>query len=53
MSGLAFTGPLSGEQSAGDVRWKALGAVTPSGAAKDTFVMTVPAKSVTTVGGSF
>jgi O-glycosyl hydrolase len=53
VSGLAFTGALSGEQSVGETRWKALGAVPLSDGAKDVFVVTVPAKSVTSVGGSY
>jgi O-glycosyl hydrolase len=53
VSGFAFTGALSGEQSVGQVRWKALGAIAPSGDGKDAFVVTVPAKSVTSVGGSY
>lgn len=53
VSGLAFTGPLAGEQSEGDVRWKALGAIPTIEGARDEFVLTVPAKSVTSVGGSY
>jgi len=53
VSGLSFTGPLEGEQSEGEVRWKALGAVPTTEAAGDEFVMTVPAKSVTSLGGAF
>ena len=52
-TGMTLAGPLTGEQSAGDARWKALGAVALDGAAKDAFVLTVPAKSVTSVGGSY
>ena len=51
-SGMTLTGALTGEQSAGDARWKALGA-TPLTDAKDGFAITVPAKSVTSVGGGF
>jgi O-glycosyl hydrolase len=53
VSGLAFTGPLEGEQSEGDVRWKALGAVPTTEATGDEFAVTVPAKSVTSLGGTF
>ena len=51
--GVVFTGALTGEQSVGEVRWKALGAITPTGDAKDGFAVTVPAKSVTSVGGNY
>jgi O-glycosyl hydrolase len=53
VSGLAFTGTLAGEQSEGDVRWKALGEIPTAEGAKDEFVLTVPAKSVTSVQGSY
>jgi O-glycosyl hydrolase len=53
VTGLVFTGPLTGEQSYEDVRWKALGSIAPDGEAKDAFVVTVPAKSVTSVGGAY
>lgn len=53
VSGWAFAGPLAGEQSVGEERWKALGAVPLSTDAKDEFVVTVPGKSVTSVGGSY
>ncbi len=53
VNGLAFTGSLEGEQSVGDVRWKALARIAPSGDAKDAFVVTVPARSVTSVGGAY
>jgi O-glycosyl hydrolase len=53
VSGLAFTGPLEGEQSEGDTRWKALGAIPTVEGAKEEFVLTVPGKSVTSVGGSY
>jgi O-glycosyl hydrolase len=52
-TGLTLTGPLTGEQSSGDARWKALGAVALDGDAKDAFVVTAPAKSVTSVGGGY
>jgi hypothetical protein len=52
-TGLTLTGSLTGEQSSGDARWKALGAVALDGDAKDAFVVTVPAKSVTSVGGTY
>lgn len=53
VNGLALTGPLAGEQSSGDVRWKALGAIALEGDAKDAFVITVPAASVTSIGGNY
>ena len=53
VSGLAFTGPLEGEQSEGDARWRALPGIAPSGEAKDGFVVDVPPRSVTSVGGTF
>jgi hypothetical protein len=53
MAGLALAGPLTGEQSSGNARWKALGAVALDGDANDAFVVTVPAKSVTSLGGSY
>jgi O-glycosyl hydrolase len=53
LTGLTLAGPLTGEQSSGDARWKALGAVALDGEAKDAFVVTVPAKSVTSLGGSY
>ena len=52
VSGFAFTAPLAGEQSVGEIRWKALGAIAPE-SSKDAFAITVPAKSVTSVGGSY
>jgi len=52
-TGLTLTGALTGEQSSGDARWKALGAVALDGDAKDAFVITVPGKSVTSVGGGY
>jgi O-glycosyl hydrolase len=52
-SGIAFKGALSGEQSSGDTRWKALGAIAVAGSGQDTFTITVPAKSVTSVGGGY
>ena len=51
--GLAFAGPLEGEESEGEVRWKTLGSVPVSPDANDGFVLTVPAKSVTSVRGSY
>ena len=51
VNGLAFTGPLEGEQSEGEVRWKALTGIAPSGDAKDAFVVDVPPRSVTSVEG--
>jgi len=53
LNGLAFTGPLTGEQSHEDVRWRPLGAVTLEGTTRDAFVLTVPARSVTSVGGTY
>ena len=53
VNGLALTGPLTGEQSSGDARWKALGAIAWDGDAKDAFLVTVPGKSVTSVGGAY
>jgi len=53
VSGVAFAGPLEGEQSEGEVRWKALGSIPLSPDANDAFVLAVPAKSVTSVGGSY
>lgn len=53
LNGLTFTGGLSGEQSYGDVRWKALGTVALDGENRDAFVVTVPAQSVTSVGGVY
>lgn len=53
LAGLAFTGSLDGEQSRGDTRWKALAGIAPSGDAKDGFVVVVPPRSVTSVGGAF
>lgn len=53
LNGLQFTGALSGEQSYGEVRWQALGAVALDGDAKDAFVVTVPGRSVTSVGGGY
>jgi len=53
VSGLAFTGSLEGEQSEGDARWKALAAIAPNGDEKDGFVVDVPPRSVTSVGGPF
>ena len=52
VTGMALSGSLTGEQSAGDERWKALGA-TPVTDAKDGFTITVPAKSVTSLGGTY
>lgn len=48
---VTFAGPLRGEQSYETVRWKALGDIGLEGGAKDAFVVTVPAKSVTSLGG--
>jgi O-glycosyl hydrolase len=53
VSGLAFTGPLAGEQSAGDARWKTLGAIPTVERARNEFEVTVPGRSVTSVGGSY
>jgi len=53
VAGLAFTGSLESEESRGDTRWKALARIAPSGAAKDGFVVVVPPRSVTSVGGAF
>ena len=52
VSGMTLAGALTGEQSVGDARWKALEA-TPVTDAKDGFTIAVPAKSVTSVGGAF
>jgi len=52
LSGLALTGALAGEQSVGDVRFKALGSI-PLDSGKDAFTLTVPSKSVTSVGGAY
>ena len=53
LSGATLDGGLTGEQSSGDARWKALGAVALDGDAKDAFVVTVPGKSVTSLGGKY
>jgi O-glycosyl hydrolase len=53
LTGLQFTGGLTGEQSYGDVRWEALGPIALDGDAKDAFVVTVPGKSVTSVQGQY
>jgi O-glycosyl hydrolase len=53
LSGLTLAGALTGEQSSGDARWKALGSIALDGDAKDAFVVTVPAKSVTSLGASY
>jgi hypothetical protein len=53
LSGLALTGPVAGEQSSGDARWTALGTVSYEGDARDAFVVTVPGKSVTSLGGNY
>jgi O-glycosyl hydrolase len=53
VSGLSFTGPLAGEQSEGEARWKALGEIPTVETARDEFVVTLPARSVTSVGGSY
>jgi hypothetical protein len=53
VSGLAFTGGLSGEQSEGDARWKTLGAIPTVERARNEFEVTVPGRSVTSVGGSY
>jgi len=53
VSGLAFTGPLEGEQSEAEARWKALGPIVPRDDTKDGFLIAVPPRSVTSVGGAF
>jgi O-glycosyl hydrolase len=53
VTGFTFTGAPTGEQSYGDTRWKALGAIPFDAETKDAFVVTVPAKSVTSVGGNY
>ena len=53
LSAVTLSGALTGEQSVGDVRFKALGATAISKTSNDTFSVTVPAKSVTSVGGSY
>jgi hypothetical protein len=53
LTSLALTGPLAGETSFGDVRWKTLGAIAAESSAGDTYVVTVPPKSVTSLGGSY
>jgi len=53
VNGLAFTGPLEGEQSEGEVRWRALGAIPTTEGVRDEFVVRVPARSVTSLGGAF
>jgi len=53
LNGLQFSGELAGEQSYGNVRWQALGTVALDGEAQDAFAVTVPGKSVTSVGGGY
>jgi len=53
VKGLTLAGPLTGEQSYGDVRLKALGGIPLEGEGKDAFVITLPGRSVTSVGGAF
>ena len=53
LSSLALTGPLAGETSYEEVRFKALGPIAAESAAGDSYVVTVPARSVTSLGGSY
>jgi O-glycosyl hydrolase len=53
VGGLAFTGPLEGEQSEGEVRWQALGAIPTTEVTRNEFVVVVPGKSVTSLGGTY
>ena len=53
VNGITLAGPLTGEQSYGDERWKALGSLPLEGDPKDAFVITLPARSVTSVGGAY
>jgi O-glycosyl hydrolase len=53
LNSLALTGPLTGEQSYEEVRFRALGAIAAESGAGDAFVVTVPARSVTSLGGSY
>jgi len=53
VNGLAFTGPMEGEQSEGAARWKALGAIPTTEGVRDEFVVMVPGKSVTSLGGRY
>ena len=53
LSALALTGPLTGETSYEDVRFKALGPIAAESSANDTYIVTVPPRSVTSLGGSY
>ena len=52
VSGFGFSGALSGEVSVGDSRWSSLGKLIPE-AGGDAVVLTIPPKSVTSVGGGY
>jgi O-glycosyl hydrolase len=53
VNSLALNGPLAGEASYGDVRWRALEPIAAESGVGDTYVVTVPARSVTSWGGSY
>ena len=53
VNGLSLTGPFTGEQSYGEVRWKALGVVPFDGRLNDAFVITLPAQSVTSLQATY
>ena len=46
-------GAVGGEQSGGEVRWKALGTIPPVDRADNELVLTVPGKSVTSLCGNY
>ena len=53
LASLALTGPLTGETSYDDVRLQALGPIAAESSANDVYVVTVPPRSVTSLGGSY
>jgi O-glycosyl hydrolase len=53
LNSLTLNGPLTGETSYEDVRFRALGSVAAESNAGDTYVVTVPPRSVTSLGGSY
>ena len=53
LTSLALKGPLTGETSYDEVRLKALGPIAAESSAGDSYVVTVPPRSVTSLGGSY